>query len=173
MEDRDYAADMRTLIDHELEAPEISVPLLARDLVEKLRINDPDLLTGWLEAQAPVIMTDHIGSRLRSVRQVARMQSRRSAFGEHVERFQSDRDSVAMQSWLTTHFHGPNGDMHLGRFDHDALEWAADEYERRERTNGFEKAFMRALAKKVTEGTVADHFTDEQIAAMRSSTQDA
>lgn len=171
--DRDYAAEMRAVIDGELQAPEIAVPLVARDVVEKLRANDPELLAGWLDAQADVILTEHIGSRLRSVRQRTRIQGRRSAFGEHVERFEAGSDPASVSSWLTTHFHGPTGDMHLGRFDHDALVFAKDAYAERAAVNAFESHFFAALAKKVNGGTVADHFTDEQIAAMRSSLGDA
>lgn len=172
MSDRDFAAEMHAVVDAEIQAPQIVVPLLAKDMVDKFRVNDPELLAGWLDALAVTVLGDYIGRRLASRRQVARVQSRRTAFAADAERFEAG-ESTAVVSWLTQHYEGPTGQQHLGTFDHDALEFARDQYADRAARNGFEAAFMGALAKKVTAGTVADHFTDEQIAAMRGSLKDA
>lgn len=172
MTDRDYAAEMHAVVGAELAAPQIVVPLLARDLADKLRADKPDLLAGWLDVQAPQVLADYIGRQLSSWRTRARIHGRRTAFGEAAERFEA-RDTSGVADWLATHYHGPRGQQHLGAFDHADLEYGRDAYAERARCNGFEAAFFGALAKKVTDGTVADHFTNEQIAAMRSSLRDA
>lgn len=172
-EDRDYAAEMHALVDAELEGPQVAVPLLAKEIVEKLRANDPDLLAGWLDAIASTVLGDYIGRRLSSRRQVARVQGRRTAFGAAAERFESG-EPAAMTSWLDTKFESADrSQKRLGLFDRADLEYARDVYADRAARNGFEAHFFGALAKKVKTGTVADHFTDEQIAAMRSSLKDA
>jgi hypothetical protein len=170
--DRDYAAEMHAVVDAELAAPQIMVPLLAKDLTEKLRADQPDLLAGWLDAQAPQALADYIGRRLSSCRALARIHGRRTAFGAAAERFEAG-DTSAVADWLATHYHGPRGQQHLGAFDHADLEYGRDAYAERAASNGFEAAFLGALAKKVTTGVVADFFTNEQIAAMRSSLRDA
>lgn len=173
MSDRDYAAEMHAVVDAELDAPQIMVPLLAKDLVEKLRANDPELLTGWLDMLAPQVVADFIGRRLSSRRQVARVRGRRTAFGEAAERFESG-DGAAVTAWLEMAYESADrSQKHLGLFDHSDLTYAHDAYAERAARNGFEAAFLGALAKKVVTGTVSDHFTNEQIAAMRSSLKDA
>lgn len=173
MDDRDFPAEMYAVVDAELGAPQVVVPLLAKDLTDKLRANDPELLAGWLDVQAPQILGDYIGRRLASRRQVARVQEKRTAFGAAAERFESG-DRAAVSSWLETKFLTESGAQKaLGAFEHADLTFAKDVYGERAAANAFESHFFAALAKKVTTGTVADHYTDEQIAAMRSSLKDA
>lgn len=48
---RDYAAEMRVLIDSEGDSLD-PAPIVAERIVEKLRADDPELLAGWLDAGA-------------------------------------------------------------------------------------------------------------------------
>jgi hypothetical protein len=47
----------------------------------------------------------------------------------------------------------------------------AGEYDDRARENTLWSTFMKALAKKIGDGTVADHFTNEQLSEMFRSVQ--
>lgn len=173
MSDRDFITEMRSVVDGKLAAPQIMVPLLAKDIADKLRANDPELLAGWLDVLAPQVLGDFIGRRLSSRRTVARIHGRRTAFGEAAERFEAG-DSAAVTPWLEMPYESADqSQKHLGLFDHSDLTYAHDAYAERAARNGFEAAFLGVLAKKVTAGTVADYFTNEQIAAMRLSLKDA
>lgn len=61
---RNYLADMDTAID--TAAPGLAnaaAPLIATDLVKRLRAQDPDLLAGWLDVRAAAILADAIERR--------------------------------------------------------------------------------------------------------------
>src|SRR5262249_22205909 len=77
---RDYDKDM-------LETARAAIPewdfvpgVVASDLVQRLRKDDPDLLEGWLQEHAVAILTDYIGTLLRRDRMRERRNEATSAF---------------------------------------------------------------------------------------------
>lgn len=170
--DRDYVAEMRAVIDAETsDAPYVS-RAVAEHVVKKLRVVDPELLWSWLDAQAEQFVWQAINDRDRSIRGRARATSSRSRFAENAERF-SAGDSTAMDGWLNAPY--AVGDGTRKRFAdlkaEDCL-FVASGYDRRSAANAFEATVFRVVADKIGDDTVADHFTNEELAALRSSIAD-
>lgn len=181
---RDYAAEMRAVIDAETSHGPYVSRIIAREIVEKLEANDPELLTGWLTAQAEQLIWSAINERDRSRRSYARASESRSAFAEAAAEDEAVR-VAALESgttpdaaeraarlgrWLGCRFVVEDGSRRaLATLTRADLLFVAERYDDRSRRNSFEAAFMRALSKKVRNGTVADHLTEEQIAALRQS----
>jgi hypothetical protein len=166
---RDYAAEIRALIDEETGRGPYNSRAIARDIVEKLTANDLELLQGWLLVHAEQLLWSMINERDRSTRAHARTASSRSAFGAAAAQHeQGDRETLA--DWLGTPFAVEDGTRRaLGTLAAADLTFVASRYGDRARQNSFEEVFFRALARKVETGTVADHFTNEQIAELRRS----
>lgn len=167
---RDYCAEMRSLLDREADASSDPAPKVAERVVKKLRATDKDLLDGWLEANAQGFIRDAINHAGRSTRAHVRQTRGRSVFGEAAERYQAG-DGDALDSWLDVRYVVEDGSRKkLSDMTADDLRFTADEYERTESESAMEKAFLRALAKKVgKKGTVSDHLTEDQIRSIRNS----
>jgi hypothetical protein len=164
---RDYAAEMRTVVDAEIgDGPFVSA-VVASHIVDKLRATDPDLLRGWLDFQAVGILRDAISTRERSTRSHARTARGRSVFADAAER-DAAGDDTAMVRFLDTRYVVDDKDtrVRLADLHKPELLFAADDYRRQANENLLEEAFLRALARKVGRGKVSDHFSDEQLATM-------
>lgn len=168
MTSRDYVAEMRALIDAEATGTYVS-GVVAHDLVEKLRANDPELLSGWLDANAEGFVRMAINDRDRSQRTAARYGRARSAFAEDAAAAEAG-DTDRLTRWLDVRFTIEDGSRApLAAMTKDDLLFASDGYEARARENKMTAAFLRAIARKVGSKTVADHFTNEQLSTMWSS----
>ena len=160
VEGRDYLADMRAVLDSE--ATGDPAPLVADRVVLKLRATDPDLLAGWLDAQAVAFIRDAIGYADRSTRARNRVVAARSVFAD-------DADRGDVTRWLSTRYVVEDGRRPtLGEMTAADLRFVARSYDDDAKAARMEAAFMRALAKKVGAGRVSDHFSEDQIAALRS-----
>lgn len=165
MGDRDYAGEMRVLIDDRTDVPDGYVAIdVAREIVAELRETDPDLLAGWLDAQAEQFIRAAISSRDRSIRSHRRAMKAASVFGEAVSEAMTTGNTTALHGYLHLPF-TLAGDVRkpLGALTHDDLVFVRDDYSRRARENTFYASVMGKLAEKVTAGTVADHFTEVQL----------
>lgn len=165
---RDFAGEMRAVID--AEATGTYVPTtVAANIVEKLRATNPDLLAGWLDAQAETFIRQAINNRDNSQRTAARHHRPRSVFAEDAaatEAGEPDR----MVGWLTTRFTVEDGSRKpLAEMGKGEVLFAADTYVARAEENRLQAAFLKAVARKVKSGVVADHFTDEQLSTMWNS----
>lgn len=166
---RNYAAEMRALIDAETSGGPYVSATVAEHIVDKLRATDPDLLDGWLNAQAVQFLRHAINLRDCSVRSHARQTAGRSVFRDAAEAAEAG-DPEALTSFLGTVYVVEDGSrVRLAEMRKPELLFVADDYERRETENALQKLFLRALARKVGRGRVADHFTEEQVAAMWQS----
>lgn len=168
---RDYAREMRTIIDAETADGAYSAPVVAAAVVEKLRATDPDLLAGWLDANAADFIRQAIGTRDRSARSHARVAERRGAFAKDAKDFEDRCSATALEGWLGVPYtvNEDNERKPLALMVKADLLYVADDYQVRSKANLMEEAFMRALANKVGLATVGDRFSNEQIAVMRSS----
>jgi hypothetical protein len=77
VEDRDYLAAMRDVIEAETAAGNYVSAVVAQHIVNKLAVTDPDLLHGWLNANAASFIRMAINHRDSSTRTRARFQARR------------------------------------------------------------------------------------------------
>lgn len=165
MSDRDFAAEMRRVIDDHTADGGYVPRIAASEIVEKLRVNNPELLAGWLDQQAAHFVWQAINDRDRSIRSGATERARRGAFAQAA---QGDGDQL--HAFLEVPYTVEDGSRRpLARLTHADLLFVADEYDARAARNKFHASFIRALAKKVKTGTVADHLTEEQVASMWTS----
>jgi hypothetical protein len=182
---RDYAAEMRAVI--EAETARDYVPAsLARKIVCRLRTEDPELLAGWLNAQADQVLLDAINRRDRSHRTAARYSTPRSTFAVEAKAmeqtnagFASDgwaadspreRRAAQMGRWLSSRFTvGDGSRKQLADMTKGDLLFVGDAYTERARENQLTAAFIKAIANKVGNRTVIDHYTEQQLTTMWDS----
>jgi len=169
MEDRNYVQQMRDLIDQEAVGEYVS-GVVAAEIVGKLKANDPDLLIGWLGAQAIALVHQAINERDRSRRTHARTAAPRSVFSAAAERHERG-DVQPLYRLLDTHYavNQENLRKPLANMNGGDLEFVSARYQERATDAAMEAAFFAALARKVGTGTVAEHFTEEQLRTMRAS----
>lgn len=161
--DRDYAVEMRAVMDAETGSGPYVSRIVAAQIVEKLRATNPDLLHGWLGAQAETFLWQAINDRDRSLRSHVRATVGRSVFAKDAAAHE-DGDSGALSRWLSTPFSVADGyRKRLGDMEKADLQFAAEAYRARAEQNAMTAALLAALAKKVRKGTVAAYFTDDQL----------
>jgi hypothetical protein len=160
---RDYAADMRAVIDAETgEGPYVS-RIVANHIVEKLVATDADLLDGWLRAHAETLIWQAINDRDRSTRSKARATAGARRFAAAVE----SEDVAQVARFLDVPYVIEDGSrVRLAELYAADLLFVAQGYEQRAADNAMNAAFLRALAKKVGKDRVADHYDDEALAEM-------
>lgn len=164
MGERDYCSEMRAVIDAATETmDEYVAGIVAHEIVEKLRESDPDLLHGWLDAQAARFVREAIGTRDRSLRSHLHRTARAREFDEATQQFH-DGDLTALTSYMTMPVTvGHNVRKPLGRLNHDELLFAHDDYARRAHENKIYADVMARLAETVMIGVVEDHYTEQQL----------
>ncbi len=161
---RDYAAEMRAVIDSETGSGPYVSRVVAAQIVEKLSVTDPDLLNGWLHAQAEQLVWQAINDRDRSLRAHARTATGRAAFAV-ASAAHDCGDSSSLRGFLEAPYVVEDGTRRrLADLRADDLLFVAAGYEAAARKNAMHAVFMRALAKKVGAGRVADHFTNDSLA---------
>lgn len=170
--ERNYAAEMRTLIDQETSHGPYVSAIIAERIVEKLTANDPDLLYGWLIGQAPQLIRHAINLRDASGRTHARMTASRSVFGQAVKQAQGG-NMEPIGKFLDTRYVVEDGSrVRLGDLREAQLLYVADGYKRRAEDALMQQAFLRALARKVGSDRVADHFDEEDLSRLWRSVGD-
>jgi hypothetical protein len=161
--DRNYAAEMRAVIDEATSHGPYSSPTIAEQIAEKLRANDPDLLHGWLDQQAVQFIRVAINERDHSNRVHARAVAGRSVFREASAAFEAG-DSDALGAFLNTVYVVEDGTrVRLSEMTKPDLLFAADGYGRRAAEHLLQESFLRALAKKVGTRRVADVFDEDKL----------
>lgn len=170
---RNYAAEIRELIDkHTADGPYQPVAV-AQAIVDELLATDPDLLIGYLQAQAVSILREAINSRDQSRRMVARAgtaSARMRKILDAIDTGETTNIQDVRQRWLSTSFTLDDGMRHeLRTMKRADLLYVAEDYSRRAAENKMEEAFFRALAKKTQAGkTVEDVLTEEEIVRIRT-----
>ena len=159
----EIAAAMRAVIDqHTSDGPYVP-RRAAEEIVEKLRANDPDLLAAWLDTQAAHFVWDVINRRDHSRRAVTNHAAKSGVFRE-VAAAHAAGDSTQLVGFLAAPYTIADGSRRtLGTLTHDDLLFVAARYNDRARDNALRGAFMKALAKRVKNGTVADHFDEARL----------
>ncbi len=167
MTGRDYVSEMRAIVDAETAHGAYISRAVAATVVEKLRVNDVELLDGWLYQQAEQFVWQMINDRDRSTRSHARQTSGRSTFADDAKKH-AEGNSVPLVRWLTVPFAVADGTRkQLGTMTAEDLLFVADTYDARAVQNRMTAAFMRAIARKVEKDKVtADFFTDKALDVM-------
>lgn len=164
--ERDYRTEMRAVIDAETAAGNYVSGLVAEQIVAKLAETDPDLLDGWLRANAAFLVRHFINLRDCSTRTRARTQARRVEFAAAAGKFE-DGDADAMTSFLdVVHVVEDGTRKRLADLTSTDLAHVAADYEARAAENQMHATFLRAIAKKVGRRTVGQVFDEKTLTAM-------
>lgn len=171
----DLAKAIRAIVDDELDQAggTYIAGIIAGKVVARLRDEDPELLTKFLDQHAVPIITRMIGDISRSQRTYARANSGKQVFSKAVER-QEAGEPRALAAWLDTSYVVTTDEQRkrLRDMDRQDLEYAINDYTERARVNALQAAFLRALAKRVGARTVGEVFSDEELTAMWNSLSD-
>lgn len=186
---RDYVAEVRALIDEAISQGPYSAPLLARQLVEKLRANDPELLEGWLDLGAEnhlrevIIKIDRVSrTQMRQAHRVAGAKSvfdatgkqpsetdQRAMFDLARRQYEESGDPSALNEfrsggWLATRFVVDGLRKPLGSLTGTQVTVVADAYRRNADPILRQEAFLRAIAKRVGPNrTVEEVYSNEKL----------
>jgi len=168
---RNYLTDMSAAIEAATpDGADYIAPLVAADLVERLRAEDPDLLHGWLDLKASVFLADVIARRSNSKRQTARAAAPRKAFAEAAERFQETHDPIVLSPFAFEYvIDDANTRRTVARMTALDCRFVAERYEDTARSARMEASFHRAVAKKVGSRTVGEVFSEDQYLLMYRS----
>lgn len=163
---RNYAAEMRALIDAETAGGPYVSAQVAERIVEKLTATDTDLLSGWLHAQAVQILRVAINQRDCSQRTHARMTASRSVFRNAAQAAEAG-DTEELGSFLATVYVIEDGSrVRLAEMRKPELLFVAEDYGRRAADSLLQEAFLRALAKKVGQRKVSDVYDEDKLSAL-------
>jgi hypothetical protein len=161
--ERDYAAEMRVILDAEMQVGD-AAPVVAARIVAKLRATDPGLLSGWLDLGATSFVREALGQIDRSARGAARRGIARSAFADA-----GDRGDVGEFLAVRYVVDEQQTRKPLGDLLKPELLYVASEYDADAKSARLEAAFFRAIAKQVGTGRVRDRFDEQRIAELRRS----
>jgi hypothetical protein len=171
---RDLARDIRAIVDQEIDrsGDTYIAAVVAGRVVAKLRDEDPELLTKFLDQHAVPIITRMVADISRAQKTYARNNSNRKLFSEAADR-QERGEPRAVAAWLDTLYVVTIDQQRkrLRDMDKDDLEFAINDYTERARVNALQAAFLRALAKRIGARTVGEMYSDEELSTMWNSVQ--
>lgn len=160
---RNYASDMRAVIDEATSHGPYVSAVIAEQVVEKLRANDPDLLHGWLDLQAVQFVRLAINARDCSQRSHARMTAGRSVFRDAAAAAEAG-DPEPLGAFLKTVYVVEDGSrVRLSEMTKPDLLFVAEAYAQRAAESLLQEAFLRAVAKKVGGRKVSDVFSEDKL----------
>lgn len=167
--DRDFVAEMNEVLDRATSAEPYVPAVIAAEIADGLRSNDPELLDGWLHAGAAQFLRMQINARDHSNRSVIASRKAATSFAAAVEAHERG-DGEPLGTFLRMRFTTEDGARkQLADLTKVDLLFVASAYQDRADRNLLRAEFMRALAAKVGDGTVADRFSEHQISEMLSS----
>lgn len=163
---RNYVTEMRALIDEETSHGPYVSAIIAEKIVQKLQANDPELLEGWLHAQAVHILRQAINLRDSSHRTHARITASRSVFAKAaIEAKEGNTEPLG--KFLETRYVVEDGSrVRLADLREPQLNFVADSYKKRAQDALLQQAFLRALARKIGSDSVADHFDEDDLSKL-------
>lgn len=168
--DRDYLADMAKAIEVAIPDGDYTAPIVAATLVGQLRIDDPDLLAGYLHLRAPVVLADVIARLSNSKRQAARVAAPRSAFAEAARSFAGRRDPLAMKPFAAEYvIDDTNTRRRVADMTGADHQFVAGRYAETKTTAALLERFHLAVAKKVGLRRTSDAISEEQYLRMYRS----
>lgn len=163
---------MRAYVDLHTAGQPYTPRIAATEIVDKLRANDPELLARWLDEQAVEFVIAMLSHRERSARSHTAQTASRGAFKDAVEQAERGDTEPLRRRFLDMPMprleDGTSG-WKLGELGHGQLMYVSQDYKNRAHANNMWAAFTGALAKRVRTGTVAGHFTEDQLAALWGS----
>lgn len=164
-----YATRMRKTIDDYTAGTEYVPRIAAAEIVDKLRAVDPDLLARWLDEQAEHFVWQAINDRDRSLRSRVNRRAGAVQFATAVTQHEQGI-SNALGPYLNCPYTVADGTRKpLANLTRADLTYVASDYRQRAADNAMRAVVLEKIAAKVKLGTVRDHYTEDQIAAMFST----
>jgi hypothetical protein len=171
--DRDFIAEMSQAVEGAIPEGDYVASVIAAELVERLREQDPELLSGYLHLKAAVILADVVARRSNSKRQAARIGAPRKAFAEAARSFTAGGDVKVLSPFSAEYVvDDENTRRSVANMTADDCRFVASKYEDAARISKLEAAFHRAVGKKIGSSVIGEVFTEAQYLEMyRSVTQ--
>jgi hypothetical protein len=177
--ERDWVAEMRDLI-NDRAAGSISAPVAAREIVEELLRNDPELLRNWLLIGAAGFIRDAINARNKSKRGrnrniAGRNPEVRAAFRnavdnediEEVKRVGEAINDRVVTDFLQESYVVPGGlQMKLGDMRREERMSVAYNYRTSAKEHALRAAFLLAIDKRAGNKKTSEIFTEEKLAKL-------
>jgi hypothetical protein len=167
---RDYADEMRKLIDEYRSQSSYNASLAAHEIVNRLMAENQELLDGWLKLHAVQTIRSAMASADAATRAHARgTGSSVSVFAEAARRAEEGDPTALKEGWLQGVYtiNAEHDRKALKDMTAEDVLFVASRYEDQSRAAMLEAAFFRALAKKIGMGRVADSFNNTQLAELR------
>jgi hypothetical protein len=168
---RDFAADMRKFVDKLRSGNgSYNAGVLAHDVVQRLLSEDRELLYGFLEAHATHTIRTMITAADAATRSYARHNAPASVFAEAAKEAEGGNKEPLKTGFLQAVY------VINAQYDRKALKdmtaedvlYVASSHESRAKSALLEAAFMRAIARRIGKGRVADAFNNVQLAELRA-----
>jgi hypothetical protein len=166
---RNIVNDVREFIEAEIanSGPSYVAAIVATRVIERLRVEDPELLNKWLELNADEVVRRMIADIERAKRHHARASAERktkSVFSTAMERYAQGEEN-ALGAWLDTTFVVTTAfeRKHLRDMDRDDLLFASHQYTERARISSMQAAFLRSIADYVGARTVGEVFDNDRL----------
>lgn len=159
---RSYLDDMQALLSEKLPTTDYIAGVEAAKIVEWLRDNDPDLLHGWLNEIAVVVMSRTIATRSNRDRGDRRKNASVFAFSAAATRFAASGDPSEFSPFLEQFV--VNSDnlrrivADMTREDHT---FVANRYNQRSEQQKAEAAFHKVIADRIGSGQTTSDVMDE------------
>jgi len=177
--ERDWVAEMRDLI-NDRASGSVSAPVAAREIVEELLRNDPELLRNWLLIGAAGFIRDAINARNKSQRGrnrniAGRNPEVRAAFRnavdnddiEEVRRVGEVLNERVVTDFLQESYVVPGGkQMRLGDMRHEERTFVAQSYRASAKEHALRAAFLLAIDKRAGNKKTSEIFTEEKLAKL-------
>jgi hypothetical protein len=174
--DRNYQTEMLAAVNAAIPEDGFITALVARELVEKLRATDPELLEGWLQERAEVIVTDYIHHLVKNRRRPPSPEAKkRENFSQAVEAFMQSGDTQEFRERVSSPFtwhyvvRDDNFKKPVGKMNGADLRYVANSFQATKHQAAFRESFFRAVSKRVGDKCVEEVFTVEQYISMYRS----
>lgn len=171
----DILDEMARVIQEELDANRegYTPAVLAQHIVNKLRLENPELLRRWLSYHAVAFVRDALNDRARTLKRRNRENSStRSVFREAMKDFEKNPTAASREKltqFLDEMYTTEDGTKKpLRRLRRMDLKFAAGQYRLQAREITMRRMFLEALAEKLGENDqeVGEVYTEEQLERM-------
>lgn len=163
---RDYAAEMRALMDAERTGPNY-VKAIARDnIIEKLRETDQELWYGWLDLMGPQILWEALDQIDRHERAATKKKASPRARAARAAKALQAGNPEPAREFLDMPISYKGTTVPLGKMRGTDCLLAKPTYDKLARGNRLMGALLAACAKKAGSRLIEEVYTEEQLAAM-------
>jgi hypothetical protein len=156
---RDYVAEMTAAVDAQTRGSDWVPAVVAAQLVTHLQASDPDLLSGWLHAMAPHLVTDMITTRERSLRATSRRRAGAHEFADAAAAGDDERMRSFAITYAVDEQHTRRRVADMTGADH---RFVADSYAQSATKARMLATFHEAVARKVGRRRTADVMSEAE-----------